>query len=88
MTDFAGQTATAAIPFRDPEFQQTQATPTPVPTGYARGIAETNRIYNSPRNLRDDMCSPNNHSFECKHEITCYCGMTLRRTELELPRGI
>lgn len=34
------------------------------------------------------MCNSNYHYFQCKHELTCYCGMTKRLTELELPRGI
>ena len=34
------------------------------------------------------ICNPNHHYFECKHEPTCYCGMTRRQTELELPEGI
>ena len=37
---------------------------------------------------RGQMCSPTNHYYECKHEVTCFCGRTQRRTELQMDEGL
>lgn len=73
----------------------------PVPTGYA-GTATTGQ-YNPTAapptydngNLRVGRqaynmapCTRDNHFFECRHELTCYCGATTRTQAVDIPAGL
>lgn len=50
-------------------------------TGYAAGINYLRDIHNAilGGGRQGGICGPNNHRFDCRHEIFCYCGQTCRK---------
>ena len=71
-----GMAATTA--WRDPEG------PPAYPT---TGANEAQTVYPTGGAISLGICSRNNHRFECKHELRCFCGQ-VERLPLDLAEGL